>query len=180
MNKKDFDAIIVGSGPNGLAAAITLQKAGLSVLVIEGKDTIGGGMRTLELTLPGFKHDVCSAIHPMAMGSPFFANIPLDKHGLEFIHAPLAAAHPLDNSETAILSKSIKETAISLGIDQDAYLSLIEPLVESWPKIAADVMSPLRFPKHPFLMAQFGLNAMKSASWIANRFSTEKAKGLWA
>lgn len=180
MSKKDFDAIIVGSGPNGLAAAITLQKAGLSVLVVEGKDSIGGGMRTLELTLPGFKHDVCSAIHPMAMGSPFFANIPLHEHGLEFIYAPLAAAHPLDNGETAILSKSIKETASSLGIDQDAYLSLIKPLVESWPKIAADVMSPLHFPKHPLLMAQFGLNAMKSASWVANRFSTEKAKGLWA
>jgi len=180
MSKKDFDAIIVGSGPNGLAAAITLQKAGLSVLVVEGKDSIGGGMRTLELTLPGFKHDVCSAIHPMAVGSPFFANIPLHEHGLEFIHAPLAAAHPLDNGETAILSKSIKETATSLGIDHDAYLSLIEPLVESWPKIAADVMSPLHFPKHPLLMAQFGLNAMKSASWVANRFVTEKAKGLWA
>jgi len=180
MSKKDFDAIIVGSGPNGLAAAITLQKAGLSVLVVEGKDSIGGGMRTLELTLPGFKHDVCSAIHPMAVGSPFFANIPLHEHGLEFIHAPLAAAHPLDNGETAILSKSIKETATSLGIDHDAYLSLIEPLVESWPKIAADVMSPLHFPKHPLFMAQFGLNAMKSASWVANRFSTEKAKGLWA
>lgn len=180
MSKKDFDAIIVGSGPNGLAAAITLQKAGLSVLVVEGKDSIGGGMRTLELTLPGFKHDVCSAIHPMAIGSPFFATIPLHEHGLEFIHAPLAAAHPLDNGETAILSKSTKETATSLGIDQDAYLSLIAPLVESWPKIAADVMSPLHFPKHPLLMAQFGLNAMKSASWVANRFSTEKAKGLWA
>ncbi len=180
MSKKDFDAIIVGSGPNGLAAAITLQKAGLSVLVVEGKDSIGGGMRTLELTLPGFKHDVCSAIHPMAVGSPFFANIPLHEHGLEFIPAPLAAAHPLDNGETAILSKSIKETATSLGIDHDAYLSLIEPLVESWPKIAADVMSPLHFPKHPLLMAQFGLNAMKSASWVANRFVTEKAKGLWA
>jgi phytoene dehydrogenase-like protein len=180
MSKKDFDAIIVGSGPNGLAAAITLQKAGLSVLVLEGKDSIGGGMRTLELTLPGFKHDVCSAIHPMAVGSPFFANIPLHEHGLEFIHAPLAAAHPLDNGETAILSKSINETVGSLGIDHDAYLSLIEPLVESWPKIAADVMSPLHFPKHPLLMAQFGLNAMKSASWVANRFVTEKAKGLWA
>lgn len=180
MSKKDFDAIIVGSGPNGLAAAITLQKAGLSVLVVEGKDSIGGGMRTLELTLPGFKHDVCSAIHPMAVGSPFFANIPLHEHGLEFIHAPLAAAHPLDNGETAILSKSIKETATSLGIDHDAYLNLIEPLVESWPKIAADVMSPLHFPKYPLLMAQFGLNAMKPASWVANRFSTEKAKGLWA
>lgn len=180
MSKKDFDAIIVGSGPNGLAAAITLQKAGLSVLVIEGKDTIGGGMRTLELTLPGFKHDVCSAIHPMAMGSPFFANIPLDKHGLEFIDAPLAAAHPLDNGETAILSKSIKDTADALGTDGQRYMSLVAPLVESWPKIAFDVMSPLHFPKHPLLMAKFGLNAMKSASWIANRFSTEKAKGLWA
>ena len=133
MSKKDFDAIVVGSGPNGLSAAITLQKAGLSVLIVEAKSTIGGGMRTAELTLPGFKHDICSAIHPMAMGSPFFADLPLNEHGLEFVHAPLAAAHPFDNGNAAILSRSIKETAKSLGKDGHAYLNLIQPLVESWP-----------------------------------------------
>jgi phytoene dehydrogenase-like protein len=180
MSKKDFDAIIVGSGPNGLSAAITMQKAGLSVLIVEAKATIGGGMRTAELTLPGFKHDICSAIHPMAMGSPFFADLPLHDYGLEFIHAPLPAAHPFDNGEAAILSRSIEETALSLGKDGQAYFNLINPLVESWPKIVDDVMGPLGFPKHPLLMAQFGLNAMQPASWIANHFKTETAKGLWA
>jgi phytoene dehydrogenase-like protein len=180
MSKKDFDAIVVGSGPNGLSAAITLQKAGLSVLIVEAKSTIGGGMRTAELTLPGFKHDICSAIHPMAMGSPFFADLPLHEHGLEFVHAPLAAAHPFDNGNAAILSRSIKETAKSLGKDGKAYLDLIKPLVESWPKIVDDTLGPLGIPKHPFLLAQFGLKAMQPASWIAKNFETEKAKGLWA
>lgn len=180
MSKKDFDAIIVGSGPNGLSAAITLQKAGLSVLIVEAKPTIGGGMRTAELTLPGFKHDICSAIHPMAMGSPFFADLPLHEHGLEFVHAPLPAAHPFDNGSAAILSRSIEETAKPLGKDGQAYLKLIQPLVESWPKIVDDVMGPLGFPKHPLLLAQFGLKAMQPASWIANHFKTEAAKGLWA
>jgi len=180
MSKKDFDAIVVGSGPNGLSAAITLQKAGLSVLIVEAKSTIGGGMRTAELTLPGFKHDICSAIHPMAMGSPFFADLPLHEHGLEFVHAPLAAAHPFDNGNAAILSRSIKETAKSLGKDGYAYLNLIQPLVESWPKIVDDTLGPLGIPKHPLLLAQFGLKAMQPASWIAKNFETEKAKGLWA
>lgn len=180
MSKKDFDAIVVGSGPNGLSAAITLQKAGLSVLIVEAKPTIGGGMRTAELTLPGFKHDICSAIHPMAMGSPFFADLPLHEHGLEFVHAPLPAAHPFDNGKAAILSRSIKETAWSLGKDGQAYLDLIQPLVESWPKIVDDTLGPLGIPKHPFLLAQFGLKAMQPSSWIAKRFATEEAKGLWA
>ena len=180
MSKKDFDAIVVGSGPNGLSAAITLQKAGLSVLIVEAKATIGGGMRTAELTLRGFKHDICSAIHPMAMGSPFFANLPLHEYGLEFVHAPLPAAHPFDNGKAAILSRSIDETALSLGKDGSAYLNLIKPLVECWPKIVDDVMGPLGFPKHPLLLAQFGLKAMQPSSWIAKGFVTEEAKGLWA
>ncbi|MES2574043.1 MAG: NAD(P)/FAD-dependent oxidoreductase [Bacteroidota bacterium] len=180
MSKKEFDAIVVGSGPNGLSAAITLQKAGLSVLIIEAKPTIGGGMRTAELTLPGFKHDICSAIHPMAMGSPFFADLPLHEHGLEFVHAPLPAAHPFDNGTAAILSRSIKETAWSLGKDGQTYLDLIQPLVESWPKIVDDTLGPLGIPKHPLLLAQFGLKGMQPASWIAKSFETEKAKGLWA
>lgn len=180
MSKKDYDAIVVGSGPNGLSAAITLQKAGLSVLIVEAKPTIGGGMRTAELTLPGFKHDICSAIHPMAMGSPFFANLPLHEHGLEFVHAPLPAAHPFDNGNVAFLSRSIKETARSLGRDGQAYLDLIQPLMESWPKIVDDILGPLGIPKHPLLLAQFGLKAMQPASWIAKNFETEKAKGLWA
>lgn len=180
MSTYEYDAVVVGSGPNGLAAAITLQRKGFSVLVLEAKDTIGGGLRTKELTLPGFKHDVCSAIHPMAVGSPFFSELPLHEFGLKFVHSPLAAAHPFDNGTAAFLSRSLEETADALGKDKKAYLRLIKPLVESWPDIAADAMGPLRFPKHPFQMAAFGLNAIRSAACISKRFETEEAKGLWA
>ncbi|ADY52552.1 fumarate reductase/succinate dehydrogenase flavoprotein domain protein [Pseudopedobacter saltans DSM 12145] len=179
MTNRQYDAVVVGSGPNGLSSAITLQKEGLSVLLIEGKDTIGGGMRTQELTLPGFKHDVCSAIHPMAMGSPFFATLPLQEYGLEFIQAPLAAAHPFDDGTTAFLSKSIEETATSLGVDKAIYLKLIQPLVTHWEEIAKDTMGPLSVPSHPLLLAKFGLNAIRSADTIAKKFQTQKAKGLW-
>ena len=117
MPKQDVDVVVVGSGPNGLAAAIALQQAGLSVLIIEGKQTIGGGLRSAELTLPGFTHDICSAIHPMAAGSPFFQTLPLQQHGLEYIYPPLAAAHPFDDGTAAILAKSLTETADHLGID---------------------------------------------------------------
>lgn len=177
---KDFNAVIVGSGPNGLAAAITLQKAGLSVLLLEAKETIGGGMRTSGLTLPGFRHDVCSAVHPMAIGSPFFSGLPLKEHGLEFIHAPIPAAHPLDNGKAAALYRSITTTASSLGIDGSSYLELIGPLTFSWPKIAGDVLGPIGIPEHPLLMAQFGFKAMQPSSWIAGRFASEEAKALWA
>ena len=177
---KGYDAIIVGSGPNGLAAAITMQQAGLSVLLIEGKDTIGGGLRTAELTLPGFKHDICSAIHPMAVASPFFAALPLEQFGLEFINPPFGAAHPFDDGGAALLSRSLEETAASLGEDQRAYLELIGPLADNWDKLAGDILSPLKFPSHPLLMAKFGLKALQSSAQLAKRFRTEKAKGLWA
>src|SRR5512141_1903195 len=108
MRKQEFDAVVVGSGPNGLAAAITLQQEGLSVLIIESKTTIGGGLRSAELTLPGYTHDVCSAIHPMATGSPFFQTLPLHEHGLEYIYPSIAAAHPFDNGTAAILVKSVE------------------------------------------------------------------------
>src|ERR1700712_4182777 len=180
MSKKDYDAVVVGSGPNGLAAAITMQRAGLSVLLLEAKDTIEGGLPTEELTLPGFKHDVCSAIHPMAAGSPFFQSLPLQHHGLEYIYPDVAAAHPFDNGTAAVLKKSIIETAALLGEDKDVYLNLIGPLVKSWPGIADDVLAPLHFPKHPIDMAQFGLNAITSATYLAKRFKTEAGKGLFA
>src|SRR5207344_426378 len=128
MSKKDFDAVIVGSGPNGLAAAIVMQQAGLSVLLVEAKDTIGGGLRSAELTLPGFTHDICSAIHPLAAASPFFSTLPLNEHGLEYIYPPVSAAHPFDDGTAAILTKSINETAIRFGEDKDVYLKLIEPI----------------------------------------------------
>lgn len=180
MGKSDFDAVIVGSGPNGLAAAIALQQQGLSVLIIEGKEQIGGGLRSSELTLPGFLHDVCSAIHPLAIGSPFFNTLPLQNHGLSYVFPDLAAAHPFDDGTAAVLGPSIEETAKLLGADEQAYLKLLTPLVKDWPNIAADVLGPLHFPKHPIAMAKFGLNALTSATFIAKRFKTKEARGLWA
>ncbi|WP_114940139.1 phytoene desaturase family protein [Mucilaginibacter endophyticus] len=178
--KRDYDAVIVGSGPNGLAAAILLQQNGLSVLLLEGKDKIGGGLRTEELTLPGFKHDVCSAIHPLAAGSPFFETLPLHEHGLEYIYPEVAAAHPFDNGTAAVLKKSIIETADLLGGDRDAYIKLMAHLVKSWPGLAADVLGPLTFPKHPVDLAIFGLDALTSSTHLAKKFKTEEAKGLLA
>lgn len=177
---KKYDAIIVGSGPNGFAAAITLQQQGLSTLIVEGADTIGGGMRTKELTLPGFKHDVCSAIHPMAMASPFLRSLPLKEFGLEFSQATYAAAHPLDNGDSALLSPSLEETVQALGIDGRTYKRLILPIINRWETLALDTMGPLRFPSHPLDLALFGLKALKPATWTASGFKTQKAKALWA
>jgi phytoene dehydrogenase-like protein len=180
QEKVTYDAVVVGSGPNGLAAAIAMQKAGLSVLLIEGADEIGGGLRTAELTIPGFKHDVCSAVHPMALASPFFSALPLSLHGLEYIQPIIPAAHPLDDGTAAILYRSITETSNDLGADGQAYLDLIGPLVQNFDKLVGNLLSPLTFPKHPLLLAGFGLDALQSASRVSKRFSTEKAKGLWA
>jgi phytoene dehydrogenase-like protein len=178
--KKDYDAIVVGSGPNGLSAAITMQQAGLSVLLVEAKGEIGGGMRSAELTLPGFVHDICSAIHPLAIGSPFFQTLPLEKYGLHFINPTIAAAHPFDDGTAAALHHSVTQTAELLGSDKGSYSRLMKPLVRDWPEIATGVLGPLRFPKKPFAMARFGLNALTSATYLAKRFATKEAKGLWA
>jgi len=180
LHKTDYDAIVVGSGPNGLAAAITMQQAGLSVLLVEGKETIGGGMRSAELTLPRFVHDVCSAIHPLAACSPFFKTLPLEKHGLKFIEPTIAAAHPFDDGTAAALYRSIDQTAKELGQDEESYRKLIEPLIKNWPRIIAGILGPLHFPKHPFEMARFGLKALTSANRLAKRFHSKQAKGLWA
>ena len=180
MRQSNYDAVVVGSGPNGLAAAITLQHAGLSVLLLEAKATVGGGMRSAELTRPGFVHDICSAIHPMAADSPFFRSLPLEQYGLNFIYPSLAAAHPFDDGTVATLGPSLTETARALGSDEQAYLDLMEPLVADWPLIAADVLGPLRWPKHPFRLARFGLRALPSALTLANRFHTKQARSLLA
>ena len=178
--KTDYHAIVIGSGPNGLAAAITLQQTGLSVLLLEAKDRIGGGMRTEELTLPGFLHDVCSAVHPMAVASPFFRALPLEKHGLSWLYPAIAAAHPFNDGEAAVLTQSIDDTARGLGADETAYRRLVEPIVNNWPRIDADVLGPLHFPRHLLAMAQFGLKALAPATRLAHRFKTTKARGLWA
>jgi len=177
---KNYDAIILGSGPNGLAAAISLQQQGLATLLIEGGDSLGGGARTKALTLPGYKHDVCSAIHPMAMASPFMRSLPLADYGLRFVHAPYPAAHPLDSHETALLYPTLDETVDALGLDGRYYKNLIQPLFNAWETLAPDLLGPLRFPKVPFDMVAFGLKALQPATWIAKSFATEKAKALWA
>ncbi|KGO91805.1 phytoene desaturase family protein [Flavobacterium subsaxonicum] len=179
--KTDYDAIVVGSGPNGLAAAITMQQQGLSVLIVEAKSTIGGGLRTAELTLPGYRHDVCSAVHPMAISSPFLKTLPLQDHGLEYIHPAIAAAHPMDDGSVGLLKKSIADTAKSLGQDAETYTKLVTPIVDYWPKIAGNVLGPLSLtPKSPINMGRFGLMAMTSAQMFSKRFKSDVAKGFWA
>lgn len=178
--KRDYDAVIVGSGPNGLAAGILMEKQGLRVLIIEAKDTIGGGMRTAELTLPGFKHDICSAIHPLASGSPFFTTLPLTEHGLDWIYPEVDAAHPFDNGTAAALTRSIEQTAETLGADKQNYIDLLSPIVANWPDLAPDLLGPLVFPKYPLKLAQFGLSAIQPSTLLAKRFKTTEAKGLLA
>jgi phytoene dehydrogenase-like protein len=180
LEKRDFDAVVVGSGPNGLAAAITLQQQGLSVLILEAKETIGGGTRSAQLTLPGFTHDVCSAIHPLAAGSPFFKTLPLAAHGLEFIYPSIAAAHPFDNGTAVALYADVAQTAAGLKEDADAYLQLMTPLVNDWPKLVSDILGPFHFPKHPLIMARFGIKALSSCTHFVKRFRTKEAKAFFS
>jgi len=172
--------VVVGSGPNGLAAAITLAREGRSVLVIEGAATPGGGMRSAALTLPGFVHDVCSAIHPLAAASPFFRTLPLEKFGVEWIHPPLPLAHPLDGGRAALVERSVEATAARLGEDGDAYRTVFEPLVRDCGKLLRDFLGPLRLPHHPLAMARFGVQALMPASVYARaRFRTGEARALF-
>jgi phytoene dehydrogenase-like protein len=175
------DAIVVGSGPNGLSAAVVLARAGLSVHVFEGASTIGGGMRTESLTLPGFAHDVCSAVHPLAPASPFLSRLPLEQHGLSWIEPPIALAHPLDSGPPATLMRDIAQTSRSLGNDEQAYRSLMEPFARHWPALAPDVLAPLHLPHHPLLVARFAIAGLASARrLVERRFSDERARVLLA
>lgn len=177
----DFDAVVVGSGPNGLAAAIRLQQEGVQTLLIEAKDTIGGGTRTKTLTLPGFRHDVCSAIHPMALASPFFKSLPLEKFGLKWIHPEVLAAHPLADGNAAALFSSLDKTSKELAEDAGAYFNLIDPILQQWEHLTGDFLGPLKFPKHPLPFIKFGLNALLPAYSLGKiKFKTEKARALWA
>ena len=182
MPELPHDAVVVGAGPNGLAAAITLARAGRSVLLLEAQESIGGGTRTSELTLPGFRHDVCSAIHPMALASPFFRALPLHEHGLEFIHPPAPLAHPFDDGTAAVLERSVDATAVSLGPDADAYRRLIGPFVAGASRLVPSILRPpLWPPRHPMLMARFGLDGLRSAVGLAGaRFAGERARALLA
>ncbi len=175
------DAIVVGSGPNGLAAAITLARAGRSVDVYEADTTLGGGCRSAQLTLPGFVHDVCSAIHPMALASPFFRSLPLAEHGLEWIEPPAMFAHPFDDMRAAIVERSLPATALGLGIDDGGYRRLIGSVVRAWDLIEDAILGPPRWPEHPVALARFGLDALQSADRLAHRyFHGTRARGLLA
>ena len=179
--KNRYDAIIIGSGPNGLSAAVTLARAGWSVLTIEANATIGGGARSAELTLPGFVHDVCSAVYPLAFASPFFRTLPLARHGLEWIHPPAALAHPFDDGTAAILEHSIEETGRTLGVDAGAWRNLMAPLVGDWNRIEGALLGPPRWPRHPLALARFGLRALRSARGLAEKmFRGSQARALFA
>lgn len=179
--KSSYDAVVVGAGPNGLAAAIRLAQAGCSVLVLEAADTIGGATRSAELTLPGFLHDICSAIHPLGIGSPFFRTLPLERHGLEWIHPGIPLAHPLDDGAVVLLHRSIQDTAAGLGRDGRAYEQLMGPLLEDWEILSAEFLQPLlHLPRHVWKLARFGRCAFRSAIGAAQSwFREEPARALF-
>jgi len=173
-------ACVVGSGPNGLAAAIVLAQAGLQVEVFEAEAIPGGAVRTLELTQPGFCHDFGAAVHPLGAGSPFFSSLPLEKHGLEWIHSPAALAHPHDDTTATLLPRDLDQAAEDLGEDGPAWRALMRPFVEHWNEFAPEVLGPVPIvPKHPWLMGRFGLDAIFTAKGIANRFRNERTRALF-
>jgi len=172
------DAIVVGSGPNGLAAAIALAERGWSVHVIEGAATVGGGVRSAALTRPGFIHDICSSVYPMALATPFFRRLPL---AVDWVHPPNLVAHPLDDGSAAVLKRSVEETAAGLGSDRDAYRSLMNPFVERADDLMAELVGPFRIPRHPLLAMRFGRHGLRSGGGFArSRFRTESARALWS
>jgi phytoene dehydrogenase-like protein len=176
----EYDAVVVGAGPNGLAAATTLAEGGASVLVVEAKETIGGGARTAELTLPGFRHDVCSAIHPMGVTSPYFSSLPLAEHGLEWLHPEVQAAHPLGGDRAAVLLRSVDETVAALGGDV-GYAKVVRPLVEGWDELATHLLGPpRRLVARPVNATRFGLRALLPATGVGRLFSSEPARALFA
>jgi phytoene dehydrogenase-like protein len=179
--RMNCEACVIGAGPNGLAAAIVLAQAGLHVDVLEAEPTPGGAARTLELTLPGFRHDFGSAVYPLGAGSPFFSSLPLGNHGLEWIHSPAALAHPLDDGTAVILERDLDKTRDSLGIDGTAWANLMRPFIEHWTEFASEILRPVRLiPRHPWLMARFGIVGLQAARVVAGRFRSQRTRALFA
>lgn len=177
----ELDAVVIGSGPNGLSAAIELARQGASVLVLEGKDELGGGMRTAELTQPGFLHDVCSAAHPMGVLSPFMRSLPLEEHGLTWCIPPASFAQPLGDGPALLHYPSVDATAEQLGADAARYRKLVAPFADRVPELLEDALGPIPFlPKHPLLLARFGLVALRSSKGLAGRFRTPLARAMVA
>src|SRR4051812_15279618 len=180
-DRVEYEAVVIGSGPNGLAAAIELARNGRSVLVVEGNDTIGGSCRSAELTLPGFVHDICSTVQALALGSPFMRSVPLAEHGLELVHPAAPVAHPLDDGPPGLLWRSVDETAAGLGEDGPAYRNVFRPLVDDWRKLTGMLLGPPPLlPPHPIALARFGLRAIRSAkSFVDKYFRTAAARALF-
>ena len=175
------DAVVVGSGPNGLAAAIVIAQTGRKVIVFEAETELGGAVRSAALTLPGFVHDICSAIHPFAVASPFFRTLPLSSHGLEWIDPPASLAHPLDDGSCGVVYRSVDRTAAGLADDGGAYRKLIGMIVDAWPRIDTSVLGPLGWPRHPIDLARFGLRALRPAASLArSAFGSDRARALFA
>ena len=181
MSAREYDAVVVGSGPNGLMAAITMARAGRRTVVLEASSTPGGGSRSAELTEPGFVHDVCSSVHPTAVASPAFATVPLAAHGVDWCHLDVALAHPLDGGRAGLLHRSVDETAYGLDADEQAYRSLFARYVAKSGPVSETLLSPFGIPKAPFTMARFGLDAIRSVQGLTQRrFATDEARALLA
>src|SRR5215472_4342758 len=174
-------ACVIGSGSNGLSAAIVLAQAGLQVEVFEAEDIPGGATRSLELTLPGFIHDFGSAVYPLGAGSPFFSTLPLHDYGLEWVCSPTPLAHPLDDGTAVTLEQDLETAEGALGADGPLWRNLIGPLVKHWSEFAPEVLGPgLRIPRHPWLLARFGMNALLPAKVVASRFKSDRTRALFA
>ncbi|WP_294084789.1 NAD(P)/FAD-dependent oxidoreductase [Sphaerobacter sp.] len=181
MRDAGHDAVVVGSGPNGLAAAITLARAGRSVVVYEAATTWGGGLRTEELTLPGFRHDVCATAFPLAAASPFFRQLSLEDYGLSWVHPDAPLAHPLDDGTAVVLERSVAATAAGLGSDGAAWERIFGALSARAEMLAHDLLGPLRVPRHPVALARFGVLGLLPARTLARTvFSGERARALFA
>ena len=180
MGEKDYDAVVIGAGPNGLAAAVRLAEAGLSILVLEAAATIGGGTRSAELTLPGYTHDVCAAVHALGMSSPALSHGTLGEHTPKWVWPDIPVAHPLDGGRVGVLYRDLNATVDGLGVDGAQWRRLFEPMIRNWDVLSPQLLAPLlSIPRHPIVMARFGIKALQPASLLVRRFKTDEAAALF-